>query len=374
MKFVPCENALPLPPHFVLNLAYVRWTTLIPTTNCCHNLMWNWYKITPNMIRGFLFIIVLFYTFIVGCTRSAKEPVFYGWIEGRYTSLQPSVSGVVATLTVREGAEVHTGDVLMELEPEPESFVLEQAKQRLETMRALRRDFTASQKRPEEIAVITEQLRAAQASQEELQPRYERYQILQQSGTVTQEELETSEAALRRNEANIRELEQQLRVASLSARADRIAALDEEIRREESLVAQAEWNLAEKRIVAPKDGLIDQICYRTGERTTPGRPVMTMIAPEDIRIRFFVPQTQIGKIQVGDPITTKIDGRDDPISATVTMIFHQPEYTPPVIYSNEVRTKFVFMVEAEVPLKDAVTLHPGQPITIFPDTVRRNHE
>ncbi|MHB8483029.1 MAG: secretion protein HlyD, partial [Nitrospiria bacterium] len=40
------------------------------------------------------------------------------------------------------------------------------------------------------------------------------------------------------------------------------------------------------------------------------------------------------------------------------------EYTPPVIYSNDTRSKLIFMIEARPRMGDATLLHPGQPVEV----------
>jgi HlyD family secretion protein len=89
-----------------------------------------------------------------------------------------------------------------------------------------------------------------------------------------------------------------------------------------------------------------------------------LLPPDNIEIRFFVPETAVGKLRIGQSITIHCDGRDASVPATITFISNQAEYTPPVIYSNENRSKLVFMVIAKPAADQAATLHPGQPIDI----------
>ena len=66
----------------------------------------------------------------------------------------------------------------------------------------------------------------------------------------------------------------------------------------------------------------------------------------------------------GRKVLLACDGCAKEIPATVNFISDQPEYTPPVIYSNETREKLVFMVEARPSVENAPSLRPGQPLTV----------
>ncbi|HVK31999.1 MAG TPA: HlyD family efflux transporter periplasmic adaptor subunit, partial [Burkholderiaceae bacterium] len=79
-----------------------------------------------------------------------------------------------------------------------------------------------------------------------------------------------------------------------------------------------------------------------------------------------VPEAELGKLRVGQAVQVQCDGCGTPIAARISRIATQPEYTPPVIYSNTQRTKLVFLVEAKPEAADAVKLHPGQPLDVKP--------
>ena len=66
----------------------------------------------------------------------------------------------------------------------------------------------------------------------------------------------------------------------------------------------------------------------------------------------------------GVAVEVRVDGRATPLSATVSFVSTEAEFTPPVIYSRENRTKLVFMVEAKFSPEDARTLRPGQPVDV----------
>ena len=95
-----------------------------------------------------------------------------------------------------------------------------------------------------------------------------------------------------------------------------------------------------------------------------GQPVLSILAPRDIKAIFFVPEMTLSQITLGDSVHVECDSCRQTYVAKVSFISPSAEYTPPVIYSNETRYKLVYRIEAEFDQKDAVQLHPGQPIYV----------
>ncbi len=94
------------------------------------------------------------------------------------------------------------------------------------------------------------------------------------------------------------------------------------------------------------------------------QPVVRLLPPGNIKLRFFVPQDELGRLRLGQALEAACDGCGAPIPARISYIATQAEYTPPVIYSREVRGKLVFMVEARPQADQATRLHPGQPVDV----------
>ena len=104
--------------------------------------------------------------------------------------------------------------------------------------------------------------------------------------------------------------------------------------------------------------------YRAGEWVAAGNPVVELLPPANIKVRFFVPQAVLPRIKTGQTVSVTFDGGQRAYSATVNYISTQAEFTPPVIYSRENRAKLVFMIEAKFSPADAAELRPGQPVDV----------
>jgi len=131
--------------------------------------------------------------------------------------------------------------------------------------------------------------------------------------------------------------------------------------------AQARLNssqtrLARRSVFSPVTGTVQQIYYRPGEMVPAGRPVLAVLPPGNIKVRFFVPEAVLPSIAYGDAIKIGCDGCAKNLTARVSFIARQSEFTPPVIYSLEERAKLVFLVEA-LPEKPG-DLRVGQPLDV----------
>jgi HlyD family secretion protein len=107
-----------------------------------------------------------------------------------------------------------------------------------------------------------------------------------------------------------------------------------------------------------------EVLYREGEWVPAGAAVVSLLPPANIKARFFLPQTRLGALAVGQDVSLQCDGCSAPIPAKVSFIAREAEYTAPLIYSKENRAALVFMVEARPSLSDARRLHPGQPLEV----------
>ncbi|HET7190753.1 MAG TPA: efflux RND transporter periplasmic adaptor subunit [Pseudolabrys sp.] len=129
--------------------------------------------------------------------------------------------------------------------------------------------------------------------------------------------------------------------------------------------ANLEWSqtrLSRRDAHSPGDGTVEQIYFRPGETVAAGKPVVALLPPGNLKIRFFAPQSMLPQIKYGETVGVSCDGCDKDLTAKISFIARSAEFTPPVIYSMEERAKLVFLIEArpEHPEKFRV----GQPITV----------
>ena len=295
-----------------------------------------------------------------GCGREARN-VFQGYAEADYVDVATAEPGQLESLGAAKGDAIAAGAPLFALEAAREAAAVRQAQEQLAAAQAQLQDLRQG-KRPPELDVVRAQLDQARAEATRAAAERERDAAQFASGGIAQAQVDRSQAAADAAAARVRELERQLDVAQLPARADQIAAQEAQTAAAQAAVDQAAWRLGQKSVAAPVAGQVFDVLYRPGEWVAAGRPVVRLLPPGNVKIRFFVPETALGALAVGQALAVRCDGCAEDIPAKITYISPEAEFTPPIIYSNETRSKLVFMVEAR-PL-DGANLHPGQPLEV----------
>jgi HlyD family secretion protein len=134
----------------------------------------------------------------------------------------------------------------------------------------------------------------------------------------------------------------------------------------EAALKQAEWRLDQRSVVSPDNGIVADVIAFPGETLAAGAPVISLLPPQNIFVRFFIPEPDLALVHVGDKVQFSCDNCPGDLGGAVAFIAPQAEYTPPFIYSESTRSKFVFLAEARLPPAQATLLNPGQPVTVKP--------
>jgi HlyD family secretion protein len=299
---------------------------------------------------------------LAGC--GDKASAFYpGYVEADYVRLASPIGGTLARLYVQRGEQLARGAPAFALEQESERAARLDAQAHLARAEATLADLRKG-RRPDEIAVARAQLAQAQAALRLSQAAIAREGKLLAARFISPARLDELQSAVQRDAGRVRETQAQLRVATLGARSDELAAAQQDVTSARAQLAQADWRVQQKSQLAPVDARVADVLYREGELVAAGMPVVSLLAPEHVRARFFVPQAQLGALALGQDVSLRCDGCKGALAAKVSFVAPEAEYTAPLIYSKENRATLVFMVEARLAPADARTLHPGQPLEV----------
>lgn len=321
--------------------------------------------------RGIAALMVL-------ASLAACEPAdvtgWQGYVEAEYTYVAPLESGRITELAVARGDLVKAGQTLFALEQDAERAARDQAAAELAQAESDLADLRKGE-RPEDLAIIEAQLDEARASLSLSVPRLKRRETMVKGAIIGEEELDEAKSQILSDRGNIAEYEARLAEAKLPARADQLAAQEALVNARRAQLAQADWNLAKRQETAPADARVEDVFYRLGETAGAGEAVVSLLSPGQLKLRFFVPEPALSGIAVGQTLAVTCDGCAAGLSATITFIAREAEFTPPVIYSVTRREKLVFMVEA-VPTDLGQPLgqplrqpwHPGLPVYLSPTT------
>ena len=309
-------------------------------------------------MRGIALLLLLA---LAGCKPNG-DSVYQGYAEGEYLRMAPEAAGRLMVLNVARGDRVRAGDLLFQLDEREATIARDQAAADLAEASARLADLTKGS-RPEEIAVFQAELAQAEAQLAMDVPRLKRREMLRASDTVAAEERDTAAGAVDTDRAKIAEAKARIASAQLAGRQDVIDAATANVAADRAKLAEAERQLAERRIFAPSEAVVDDTLYRLGEQVMAGSPVVSLLPPENIKIRFFLPEPMLGRIHVGDKVNLACDSCPGGMTATIRYIAPRAEFTPPVIYSVGSRDKLVYLIEAK-PDRDPAAFHPGQPVDV----------
>jgi HlyD family secretion protein len=310
----------------------------------------------------YVFFMGVFAVILLGCQKSATD-VYPGYAEGEYVRLAAPFAGSLMMLNVKRGDQVAADAPLFALEQENERAARDEAAARLKRAEALMSNIGTG-KRPDEIAAVRAQLAQADAAQKLSTSELARTEPLVVAKFLSPTKLDEARSALERDRARVAELNSQLKVVQLAGRPAELAAAAAEVKAASEFLVQADWKLSQKSQRAPMAAAVVDTLYTRGEWVQAGAPVVSLLPPENIKLRFFIPEKLLSAIKVGQVVQVTCDGCAAPITAAVSFVSPQAEYTAPLIYSKENRAALVFLVEARPKAEDAVKLHPGQPVEV----------
>jgi HlyD family secretion protein len=272
------------------------------------------------MKRAFALALLL----LAGC-EAKTDSGWLGYAEGEDAFIAAPQAGWVARMAVQRGDWVKTGDLLFTLD---------------DTNQASARDQALAA-----IGVAQSQLVAAQANE-----------------ALTAKEL-TRQANLLAENAGTKQAYDVAKAAHDSAVAQ-TGQIQAQIAQARASLSGAAYQLEQRDIVSRTTGRVQDVYFRTGEYAPAMTPVVSVLPPANVYVRFFVPESQFAQVKLGQRVAIHCDGCAANIVATVTFIAQQEEFTPPVIFSRDSRDKLVFKIEARAP--GGLKLNPGQPVDVHP--------
>jgi HlyD family secretion protein len=262
-------------------------------------------------------------TLLASCSKS-DDGVWLGYAEGDYAYIAAPTAGWVTSVTVNRGDWVTGGTALFSLDADSQV--------------AARDSAHAA------IALADGQMVAARANLD-----------------LTGKELKRQEALLKTS-ATTRQIYDQAKSA-YDAAAAQVSQIEANRDSARAALANAAYQLSQRSVIARTQGRVQDVYYRQGEYAAAQVPVISVLPPENVYVRFFVPESELAKLHLGGKVRISCDGCAD-IVATVSFISTTYEYAPPVVFSVANRDKLVFKAEARLP--GGLKLNPGQPVDVHP--------
>lgn len=293
--------------------------------------------------------------------HAAPPPGFLGYVEADYVYAAAPTPGTIESIAVSEGATVAAGDVLFVLAHAQQQSQLAAAEARVVAAQASV-DNLKTGGRSAEVEVARANLDQAEAQLALANAALARTQGLFDKGLAPQARLDQDQAAADSAVARVAQLKAQLEVTELPARAAQLANAEAMLAAAQADAETARSALRDRTIVASAGGRVETLFFSAGETTAVGVPVVSIIPDDALEVKFYVGETERMSLKLGESLDVTCDGCEVPVTATLSQLASEPQFTPPVIYSRDERNRMVFLAEAT--LADGAGLLPGQPVTV----------
>lgn len=309
-----------------------------------------------------------FFAFLAGLLAAvpglgaAPEPAWNGYVEANYVYVAPMTGGIIAEIDAAQGETVAAGDVLVRLDDRQSSALLRAAEARVEAARATAENL-ATGSRNDEVAVIRASLDKAEADLALARLQSGRSDKLLAEGLVPQAKADQDHATLASAQAQVAQLSAQLRVAELPARDPQRLAAEANLEAAQADADRARADLADRIIRAPVSGRIERIYFDAGEMAPAGGTLLAVEPADALKVKFYLSEADRSGVTLGQSLRVQCDGCAAGLTAVVSYFAAEPQFTPPVIYSREERTRLTYLVEAT--LASGAVLQPGQPVTVL---------
>lgn len=309
---------------------------------------------------GWLCSLAVVGSLLPGCGATTR---IYGYVEGEYVAMAPLDSARIASVEVRRGDRVEAGAVVARMETDDAEIAVANATAALAQAESDLADQRRG-RRPEEIDVVAATLASARAQEIDSERALERRRDLFQRKVASQADLDQAQTSRDVAAAKVRELEANLEVAKLPARDDVLRAAEARVEQARAALATARWRLTQRTLTARTAGRIADLVRRPGEVAGPQAPVVSFLPDGAVKLKLWVPETSFSQVALGGTIAVSCDGCAAGLTARVTYVSPEPEFTPPVIYSVETRAKLVHLIEARPEGPSLERLRPGQLVDV----------
>ncbi len=301
--------------------------------------------------------------FLGACTQEDRRAAYTGYVEAEFVYIAAPQNGWITEGHIREGDAVAVGDVLFELDNGQQTAIVATAAARAAQANAQLRDIQTGA-RPAEIKALEAQLAEAESVLVQATAERDRWVPLVEEGNASQARGDEVVAAYKSAAARVEAAREAIEVARLAGRSGAQDAAEAAAESARAQLDEAEWTLSERIVKARVSGRVEDVFHREGEFVSAGSPVVSLLPENALKVRFFVPQDELPRVDVGQTVSVFADGLESPLPARVSYVANEAEFTPPVIYSVASRQKLVFLVEAR--LVGNQKLRPGLPVNVAP--------
>jgi len=298
--------------------------------------------------------VILLCAFLAACAPEENSR-WLGYVEGEDVLVAPPQPGWITSLNVTRGQQVKKGDPLFTLDAIREAAARDNAQAQI----------AAAHEQGQQAQAQLAQAQAEQAQMEADIQRAEkelaRQQDLVRIGASPRRDLESAQASYDSARARRNQTQAQQGQATAARRQAEAQA-----KQATASLDTAAFNLSQRAVTSLVSGRVENVFFREGEYAGNSAPIVSILPPDNVFVRFFVPEDAVNSLMLGSEVHIGCDGCAPDLTATISFIASEAEFTPPVIYSVGNRERLVFKAEARAPT--GLPLRPGLPVEVWPVT------
>jgi len=297
---------------------------------------------------------------------SASELRVYGNIDIRKADLAFSEQERIAQVLVEEGDRVTAGQVLARLQTHRLEAQIREIEAQIAAQQEVVKRLEAGT-RPQEIEQVRAEVAAAKATVRNSMLNFERISKTSGAGATSQQALDNARALLDVDQAQLKVKEKALNLALEGPRKEDIAAAKNTLEALKASLSLLKIRLADMTLISPAPGIIQNRILEPGEMASPTRPVVTLALTDPKWVRAYVPEPDLGRINLGMKAKILSDSfPDQSFEGWIGFISPVAEFTPKTVETEDLRTKLVYEVRVFVhDSKDLLRL--GMPVTVIVD-------
>jgi len=302
---------------------------------------------------------------------STTELKIYGNIDMRDANLAFNEQERIARVLVEEGDRVTAGQVLARLQTHRLEAQIREAEAQIAAQQEVVKRLEAGT-RPQEIEQARAEVAAVKATVRNSMLNFERISKTSGTGATSQQALDNARAQFDVDQAQLKVKEKGLNLALEGPRKEDIAAAKNTLEALKAALSLLKIRLADMTLISPSPGIIRNRILEPGEMASPNQPVVTLALTDPKWVRAYVPEPDLGRINLGMKAKILSDSfPDQSFEGWIGFISPVAEFTPKTVETEDLRTKLVYEVRVFVHDSEDL-LRLGMPVTVIVDNTVRS--
>jgi HlyD family secretion protein len=271
-----------------------------------------------------------------------------GTIEATEVDVSAEIGGRIEELLVDEGLRIERGQHVARIEDSAIRPELLRAEAGHQSARAGLEDLEAGA-RSQELESARARLELSRATLELAGAEWKRAERLSREGVLSENQRDNAQSSLDVARSQYNAAEEELKLLEAGSRPAQIEAASWQVKQAEAAVQLAKVRLDKTKIYSPISGVVLVKFVEEGEVILPGVPIVTLADLDDMWVKIYIDELDIGKVTLGQSAKVRVDSfPDKEFIGEIIYISDEAEFTPKNIQTREDRVKLVFAVKVGI--------------------------